>query len=170
MSPVCQNKCTQDYLLFQFASSASRRASSALLSHIRWASGWVRLWQNRFRSRHTLPKREDHAIGAVRKHAYPRRRPQYTSLPLDLLFTRAANWLLCFRSLTDLAESDLPYTDAITGQGREDYTDKTVLILGGGDGGILNELLKQKPKFVTMVDISLNSHIQRPLWRYWRCW
>ncbi|CAH1799333.1 unnamed protein product, partial [Owenia fusiformis] len=53
----------------------------------------------------------------------------------------------------NLAESDLAYTQAITGNGREDYSDKTVLILGGGDGGILHELLKEKPKHVIMVDI-----------------
>ena len=56
--------------------------------------------------------------------------------------------------LLDLAESDLPYTQAITGNGREDYAGKTVLILGGGDGGILHELRKEKPKYITMVDIS----------------
>ena len=61
---------------------------------------------------------------------------------------------LCFVS-ADLAESDLVYTHAITGYSRENYKDKTVLILGGGDGGILNELLKLNPKFVTMVDVSL---------------
>ena len=61
---------------------------------------------------------------------------------------------LIFACIVDLAESDLAYTHAITGHGHEDYTDKTVLILGGGDGGILHELLKEKPKFITMVDIS----------------
>lgn len=35
----------------------------------------------------------------------------------------------------------------------QDYKDKDVLILGGGDGALLYELLKEKPKFVTMVDI-----------------
>ena len=35
----------------------------------------------------------------------------------------------------------------------ENYADKEVLILGGGDGALLHELLKEKPKFVTMVDI-----------------
>ncbi|RDD39192.1 Spermine synthase [Trichoplax sp. H2] len=54
----------------------------------------------------------------------------------------------------NLAESDIAYTKAITGNDTQDYTDKTVLILGGGDGGILNELLKQSPKYVTMVEIS----------------
>lgn len=46
------------------------------------------------------------------------------------------------------------YTKAITGSGTEDFKDKTILILGGGDGGILNELLQYSPTFVTMVDVS----------------
>lgn len=53
----------------------------------------------------------------------------------------------------NLGESDLVYTETILGQGKEDYTGKTVLLLGGGDGGILNELKKWNPKFITMVDI-----------------
>lgn len=52
------------------------------------------------------------------------------------------------------------YTKAITGSGREDFKDKTILILGGGDGGILNELLQYSPKFVTMVDVSFEWIIQ----------
>uniref|UniRef100_A0A2R9ATM1 PABS domain-containing protein n=1 Tax=Pan paniscus TaxID=9597 RepID=A0A2R9ATM1_PANPA len=53
----------------------------------------------------------------------------------------------------NLAESDLAYTRAIMGSGEEDYTGKDVLILGGGDGGILCEIVKLKPKMVTMVEI-----------------
>ncbi|EHB09894.1 Spermine synthase [Heterocephalus glaber] len=49
-------------------------------------------------------------------------------------------------------QSDLAYTWAIMGSGKEDYTDKDVLILGGGDGGILCEIVKLKPKMVTMVE------------------
>ena len=56
--------------------------------------------------------------------------------------------------VADLAESDLAYTQAITGHGHEDYAGKTVLILGGGDGGILHQLLQQNPAHVIMVDIS----------------
>ncbi|XP_048577884.1 spermine synthase isoform X2 [Nematostella vectensis] len=52
-----------------------------------------------------------------------------------------------------LAESDIAYTRAITGNGNEDFEDKTVLILGGGDGGIIHELLKENPRFITMVEI-----------------
>lgn len=59
----------------------------------------------------------------------------------------------------DLAESDLAYTLAIMGSGRENYTGKEVLILGGGDGGILFEMVKQKPKMVTMLDISFSGFI-----------
>ncbi|KGL76784.1 Spermine synthase, partial [Tinamus guttatus] len=57
----------------------------------------------------------------------------------------------------DLAESDLAYTRAIMGSGKEDYTGKEVLILGGGDGGILYEIVKLKPKMVTMVEISFDK-------------
>uniref|UniRef100_A0A8C9XJI8 Spermine synthase n=1 Tax=Sander lucioperca TaxID=283035 RepID=A0A8C9XJI8_SANLU len=53
----------------------------------------------------------------------------------------------------NLAESDLAYTQAIMGSGRENYAGKEVLILGGGDGGILFEMVKQKPKMITIVYI-----------------
>ena len=41
-----------------------------------------------------------------------------------------------------LGESDLIYTQTVCAIGKEDFKDKEVLILGGGDGGILHELLK----------------------------
>lgn len=47
----------------------------------------------------------------------------------------------------NLAENDL----AIMGNGKEDYTGKDVLILVGG---ILCEIVKLKPKMVTMVEIN----------------
>lgn len=61
--------------------------------------------------------------------------------------------------MTDLAESDLPYTQAIMGRGKENYAGKEVLILGGGDGGILAEAVKLKPKMITMVEISFQDAI-----------
>ena len=53
----------------------------------------------------------------------------------------------------NLAESDISYTENLMCRGKYDYKEKEVLILGGGDGALLYELLKEKPKFVTMVDI-----------------
>lgn len=53
----------------------------------------------------------------------------------------------------NLAESDLAYTRAITGNDMEDYSKKTVLILGGGDGGILHYLKDKDPAMITMIDI-----------------
>ena len=64
-------------------------------------------------------------------------------------------WFISFSSV--LAESDIDYTKALLGNGRENYQDKDILILGGGDGGVLNELLKESPKFVTMVEISFSN-------------
>lgn len=60
---------------------------------------------------------------------------------------------LILDDLQNLAESDLNYTQGLMKYGQLSYVDKEVLILGGGDGGLLHELLKEKPKFVTMVDI-----------------
>eukprot|EP01135_Chromosphaera_perkinsii_P004704 Nk52_evm15s294 gene=Nk52_evmTU15s294 len=56
----------------------------------------------------------------------------------------------------NLAESDIAYTNAITGNDREDYGDKTVLILGGGDGGILNKLRSQKNKCKKIIMLELD--------------
>lgn len=55
----------------------------------------------------------------------------------------------------NLAESDEAYTLAITGQShkRIDYTDKDVLIIGGGDGGILRVLREQGCKSIVMLEI-----------------
>lgn len=52
-----------------------------------------------------------------------------------------------------LGESDLVYTETLLGIGRNEFKDKTILILGGGDGGILHELLKKSPAYVLMAEI-----------------
>lgn len=39
------------------------------------------------------------------------------------------------------------------GRGTENYEGKEICILGGGDGALLYELLKEKPKFVVMLEI-----------------
>lgn len=38
-------------------------------------------------------------------------------------------------------------------RGIENYDGKEICILGGGDGALLYELLKENPKFVTMLEI-----------------
>ena len=64
--------------------------------------------------------------------------------------------LLCLDYMTNLAESDTKaYTHAVMNLPHEDFGGKEVLILGGGDGALMKELmaLESKPKFITMVDI-----------------
>ncbi|XP_074467098.1 spermine synthase-like [Sebastes fasciatus] len=53
----------------------------------------------------------------------------------------------------NLSERDLAFAQAIMGSGRENFAGKEVLILGGGDGGLLSELVKERPKMVTFVYI-----------------
>lgn len=38
-------------------------------------------------------------------------------------------------------------------RGKENYEGKEIVILGGGDGALLWELLKENPKHVTMLEI-----------------
>ena len=75
------------------------------------------------------------------------------------------NVLLCDDDI-NLGESDLNYTRAMCGHGLPkelstrdtNFSGKKVLILGGGDGGLLNYLhnilpKKEQPKFTYQVDI-----------------
>ncbi len=34
-----------------------------------------------------------------------------------------------------------------------------ILILGGGDGALLNEVLKENPKFVTMIEVEEEENV-----------
>ncbi|XP_051782890.1 spermine synthase [Erpetoichthys calabaricus] len=72
---------------------------------------------------------------------------------IKILHSQQFGNILILNGDVNLAESDLPYTQAIMGSGKEDYAGKEVLILGGGDGGILYEVVKLKPKMITMVEI-----------------
>ncbi|NXA46877.1 SPSY synthase, partial [Nothocercus julius] len=76
---------------------------------------------------------------------------------IKILHSKQFGNILILSGDVNLAESDLAYTRAIMGSGKEDYTGKEVLILGGGDGGILYEIVKLKPKMVTMVEISFDK-------------
>lgn len=78
----------------------------------------------------------------------------YISIPLNLLTTFFIYIIRYYsNNCVDLAENDLIYTRNIMWTGSMDYAGKDVLILGGGDGGILNELMKENPKFVTMIEV-----------------
>lgn len=54
-----------------------------------------------------------------------------------------------------MSERDLIYTETLMQRGKENYTDKEIVILGGGDGALLYELLKEKPKYVTMCEVNM---------------
>lgn len=57
------------------------------------------------------------------------------------------------KSSADISEADLIYTETLMARGKEDYKDKEIVILGGGDGALLYELLKEKPRNVVMLEI-----------------
>jgi spermine synthase len=57
----------------------------------------------------------------------------------------------------DMSESDLIYTETLMQRGKENYEGKEIVILGGGDGALLWELLKEKPKFVYMLEVGVFS-------------
>lgn len=72
---------------------------------------------------------------------------------IKILHSQQFGNILVLNGDVNMAESDLAYTHAIMGGGQENYAGKEVLILGGGDGGILAEVVKLKPKMITMVEI-----------------
>lgn len=55
-----------------------------------------------------------------------------------------------------MSEADLIYTETLMQRGKESYTGKEIVILGGGDGGLLWELLKENPKHVTMLEVRIS--------------
>lgn len=67
--------------------------------------------------------------------------------------TYSFKFIHCIFAFLDIAESDLIYTETLMQRGIENYEGKEICILGGGDGALLYELLKEKPKFVTMLEI-----------------
>lgn len=56
-----------------------------------------------------------------------------------------------------MSEADLIYTETLMQRGKEDYVGKEIVILGGGDGGLLWELLKEKPKHVIMLEVNIKD-------------
>jgi len=77
---------------------------------------------------------------------------------IQIVETRDFGRLLVLNEMANLAENDkVEYTHTLMNLPNENYGGKEVLILGGGDGGLLKELLElpkgQVPAFITMVEI-----------------
>ena len=72
------------------------------------------------------------------------------------IYSSLGCWLkVCLFICVVLGEGDLIYTQTLCLIGQESYRGKKVLVLGGGDGGILHELLKEDPDFITVAEIGL---------------
>ncbi|CAH0392809.1 unnamed protein product [Bemisia tabaci] len=72
---------------------------------------------------------------------------------VQIVHSKSLGNLLLLDELQNLAESDLIYTETLMQRGKINYENKEIVILGGGDGALLYELLKEKPKFVTMLEL-----------------
>ncbi|KAK3926767.1 Spermine synthase [Frankliniella fusca] len=72
---------------------------------------------------------------------------------VQIVHSKSFGNLLLLDDLQNLSERDLIYTETLMQRGKEDYHDKEIVILGGGDGALLWELLKEQPKFVTMLEL-----------------
>jgi len=72
---------------------------------------------------------------------------------VQIVHSKSLGNLLVLDELQNMSERDLIYTETLMQRGKENYEDKEIVILGGGDGALLYELLKEKPKFVTMLEL-----------------
>lgn len=72
---------------------------------------------------------------------------------IQIVHSKSLGNMLILDELQNLAESDLIYTETLMQRGIENYEGKEICILGGGDGALLYELLKENPKHVVMLEI-----------------
>ncbi|XP_054261023.1 spermine synthase-like [Macrosteles quadrilineatus] len=72
---------------------------------------------------------------------------------VQIFHTKSFGNMLVLDENQNMSERDLIYTETLMQRGKEDYAGKEIVILGGGDGALLYELLKEKPKFVTMLEL-----------------
>ncbi|XP_014358670.2 spermine synthase isoform X1 [Papilio machaon] len=78
---------------------------------------------------------------------------QSTFQRVQIVHSKSLGNMLVLDDLQNISEADLIYTETLMQRGRESYEGKEIVILGGGDGALLYELLKEKPKFVWMLEI-----------------
>ncbi|XP_058826573.1 spermine synthase isoform X1 [Topomyia yanbarensis] len=72
---------------------------------------------------------------------------------IQIVHSKSLGNMLVLDELQNIAEADLIYTETLMRRGVEDYKGKEICILGGGDGALLYELLKEEPKHVVMLEI-----------------
>ncbi|CAH0407936.1 unnamed protein product [Chilo suppressalis] len=72
---------------------------------------------------------------------------------VQIVHSKTLGNMLVLDDLQNISEADLIYTETLMQRGKESYEGKEIVILGGGDGALLYELLKEKPKFVWMLEI-----------------
>ncbi|CAO1335531.1 unnamed protein product [Diamesa hyperborea] len=72
---------------------------------------------------------------------------------IQIVHSKTLGNMLILDELQNIAEADLVYTETLMQRGKENYEGKEICILGGGDGALLYELLKEKPKHVVMLEI-----------------
>lgn len=72
---------------------------------------------------------------------------------IQIVHSKTLGNMLILDELQNISEADLIYTETLMQRGKESYTGKEICILGGGDGALLYELLKESPKNVVMLEI-----------------
>lgn len=72
---------------------------------------------------------------------------------VQIVHSKTLGNMLVLDDLQNISEADLIYTETLMQRGKESYEGKEIVILGGGDGALLYELLKEKPKYVWMLEI-----------------
>ncbi|XP_052565347.1 spermine synthase isoform X1 [Culex pipiens pallens] len=72
---------------------------------------------------------------------------------IQIVHSKSLGNMLVLDELQNIAEADLIYTETLMRRGIENYKGKEICILGGGDGALLYELLKEEPKHVVMLEI-----------------
>ncbi|CRL06661.1 CLUMA_CG019578, isoform A [Clunio marinus] len=72
---------------------------------------------------------------------------------IQIVHSKQLGNMLILDELQNIAEADLIYTETLMQRGKENYSGKEICILGGGDGALLYELLKENPKHVVMLEI-----------------
>ncbi|KAI5643996.1 spermine/spermidine synthase domain-containing protein [Phthorimaea operculella] len=87
---------------------------------------------------------------------------------VQIVHSKSLGNMLVLDGLQNISEADLIYTETLMQRGKENYEGKEIVILGGGDGALLYELLKEKPKHVWMLELdemvmkACNQHL-RPI-------